>query len=120
MLVVPALGLTQILAWGSSYYLPAVLAKAISDDTGWPLTWVIAGLSLGLLSAGLVSPIVGRRIHDLGGRPVLIASARLLAAGLTTLAVAPNLSIFIAGWLIIGLGMGAELYDAACATLGRI
>jgi predicted MFS family arabinose efflux permease len=119
-LVVPALGITQILAWGSSYYLPAVLANPIAKDTGWPLAWVIAGLSLGLLIAGLISPLVGRRIHDLGGRPVLIASALLLAAGLTLLAVAPNLPVFIAGWAVMGLGMGAGLYDAAFSTLGRI
>ncbi len=118
--VVPALGITQILAWGSSYYLPAVLAKPIAADTGWPLAWVIAGLSLGLLIAGLISPLVGRRIHDRGGRPVLIASALLLAAGLTVLAVAPNLPVFIAGWAVMGLGMGAGLYDAAFSTLGRI
>jgi predicted MFS family arabinose efflux permease len=118
--VVPALGVTQILAWGSSFYLPAVLAKPIAEDTGWPLTWVIAGLSLGLLIAGLISPLVGRRIRDLGGRPVLIASALLLAAGFTVLAVAPTLPIFIAGWAVMGLGMGAGLYDAAFSTLGRL
>jgi hypothetical protein len=118
--VVPALGITQILAWGSSYYLPAVLAKPIAEDTGWPLAWVIAGLSLGLLIAGLISPLVGRRIHDLGGRPALIASALLLAAGFTVLALAPNLPVFIAGWAVMGLGMGAGLYDAAFSTLGRI
>ena len=119
-LVVPALGITQILAWGSSYYLPAVLAKPIAEDTGWPLAWVIAGLSLGLLIAGLISPLVGRRIHDLGGRPVLIASALLLATGFMVLALAPNLPIFIGGWTVMGLGMGAGLYDAAFSTLGRM
>jgi hypothetical protein len=68
--VVAVLGVTQILAWGSSYYLPAVLAKPIADDTGWPLPWVAAGLSLGLLAAGVVSPRVGRAIERTGGRPV--------------------------------------------------
>jgi MFS family permease len=119
-LVIPALGITQILAWGSSFYLPAVLAKPIAEDTGWPLPWVIAGLSLGLLIAGLISPQVGRRIHDLGGRPVLIASAALLAAGFTVLALAPNLPLFVVGWAVMGLGMGAGLYDAAFSILGRI
>ena len=119
-LIVPALGITQILAWGSSYYLPAVLAKPIADDTGWPLTWVIGALSLGLLMAGLASPFVGRQIHRHGGRPVLIASALLLAAGQLGLAASPNLPAFIAAWLVTGLGMSAGLYDAAFSTLGRI
>ena len=89
LFVIPVLGITQILAWGSSYYLPAVLAKPIAADTGWPLTWIVGGLSLGLLIAGLISPRVGREIHRRGGRPVLAASAVLLGAGLLGLAVAP-------------------------------
>lgn len=119
-LIVPALGITQILAWGSSYYLLAVLAKPISDDTGWSLAWVIAGLSIGLAVAGLISPLVGRRIQTFGGRPVLISSALLLATGFTVLARAPNLPVFIAGWVVMGFGMGAGLYDAAFSTLGRL
>ena len=35
--VIAALGITQILAWGSSFYLPAVLAQPIAADTGWSL-----------------------------------------------------------------------------------
>jgi len=119
-LIVPALGVTQILAWGSSYYLPTVLAKPIAADTGWSLTWVVAGLSLGLLIAGLAAPLVGRRIHTLGGRPVLAASAILIAFGQITLALSPNLAVFIAGWIVLGFGMSAGLYDAAFSTLGRL
>ncbi len=44
------------MAWGSSYYLPAVLAGPISSDTGWSLSWVVGGLSVGLAAAGIVSP----------------------------------------------------------------
>ena len=119
-LIVPALGVTQILAWGSSYYLPTVLAAPIAAETGWPLTWVVGGLSLGLLIAGLVSPLVGRTIHRLGGRPVLAASAVLIACGQIILAIAPSLPIFIAGWVVLGFGMSTGLYDAAFSTLGRL
>src|SRR5688572_23083852 len=110
-LIIPALGVTQILAWGSSYYLPTVLANPIAEDTGWPLTWVVAGLSLGLLIAGIAAPLVGRKIHALGGRPVLAASAILIALGQLTLAVSPNLPVFIFGWIVLGFGMSAGLYD---------
>jgi len=54
--VIVALGVGQILGWGSTYYLPAVLAKPIAADTGWPLAWIITGLSLGSLIAGLIAP----------------------------------------------------------------
>lgn len=119
-LIVPVLGITQILAWGSSYYLPAVLAKPVAEETGWSLSWIVGGLSLGLLIAGLASPVIGRRIHRDGGRPVLAASAVLIALGQIGLGLAPNLASFVGAWIVLGLGMSAGLYDAAFSTLGRI
>ena len=119
-LVVPALGVTQILAWGSTYYLPAVIAPAIAADTAWPLPAVVGGLTLGLLVAGAVSPLVGRTIDRHGGRPVLCAASLLFAAGLAALAAAPSLLLYLAAWALLGLAMGGGLYDAAFATLGRI
>jgi MFS family permease len=118
--IISALGVTQIFAWGTSYYLPAVLAAPIVAETGWSLAWVVGGLSLGLLTAGIISPWVGRAIALRGGRPVLAVSAGLLAIGLLALALAYSLAAFLADWLIIGLGMGAGLYDPAFATLGRL
>ncbi|KQU17602.1 MFS transporter [Methylobacterium sp. Leaf94] len=118
--VIPALGVVQILTWGSSFYLLSVLAAPMSKDTGWPLGWVIAGLSLGLLVAGIASPRVGAFIGEHGGRPVLAFAAIALALGLTIIGLAPNLPIYLAGWLLIGLGMGTGLYDPAFATLGRL
>ncbi len=117
--VVAVIGLNQIFAWGSSYYLPAVLAGPIAADTGWAPAWVLGGLSLGLLVAGLVSPWVGREIERLGGRPVLVASALLLATGLILLGLAHSLMTYEMGWLVLGLGMGSGLYDPAFAALGR-
>ncbi|MGO9943683.1 MAG: MFS transporter [Rhodoblastus sp.] len=114
------LGVTQIFAWGSSYYLLAVLAKPIAAETGWSLSWVVGGVSLGLLTAGLISPWVGRAIARQGGRPVLAVSAGLLAAGLLALALADSLAAYLSAWLAIGFGMGAGLYDPAFATLGRL
>lgn len=110
----------QIFAWGSSYYLMAVLAGPISEDTGWPLPWVVGALSLGLLVAGLASPGVGRAIARHGGRPVLLAGCLLLALGLVMLALATALWVFLLGWAVIGLGMAAGLYDPAFATLGAL
>ena len=118
--IVAGMGVGQILAWGSSYYLLAVLAGPVVRATGWSDSWIIGALSLGLLTSGLVSPRVGHLIERFGGRPVLASSAVLLAAGLLLQALAPNLTIFIVAWFVIGLGMGAGLYDPAFSTLGRL
>ena len=119
-LLVPAFGVAQILAWGSSYYLPTILARPIAGDTGWPLTWVVGGLSLGLLVAAVASPFVGRQINRRGGRFVLTIGAILHCIGLLALAAAPNLPLFLVAWAIIGLAMGAGLYDAAFSVLGHL
>jgi hypothetical protein len=120
LLVIVVLGVGQVLVWGSTYYLPAVLAKPTAQATGWPLTWIVGGLSVGLLLSGLVSPKVGDLVERRGGRTVLMASAMLTAIGLLCLAAAPNLTAYVSAWLILGVAMGAGLYDPAFAALGRL
>jgi predicted MFS family arabinose efflux permease len=118
--VVMALGVTQILAWGSTFYLLAALAPYIARDTGWAYDRVVAGASVGLFVAGIVSPRVGRFISSHGGRRVLAIGALLLAGGLVALGAADSFPIYLAAWAVIGAGMGAGLYDAAFSTLGNI
>ncbi len=119
-IVITALGISQILAWGTSFYFPAVFAEPIVRDTGWSLGFVVGGTSLGLLVAGLISPQVGRLIGRHGGRPVLLASSLFYAAGLIGVGLAPALPIYLMAWMLIGIGMGTGLYDAVFAALGRL
>ena len=116
--IVAALGVIQIFAWGSTYYLMAVMAGPIAADTGWSTAALSAGLSAGLLVAGLAAPAAGRLIQATGGRPVLAGGMVLFAAGLMLLAAAPNIAVYLAAWAVLGLGMAAGLYDAAFSTLG--
>jgi MFS family permease len=118
--VIATLGITQIFAWGSTYYLLAVLAEPIVAETGWRYGLVIGGVSTGLLVSGLVSVRVGRAIERFGGRPVLATSALTIAAGLVLLAIAPSIEVYFVAWLLLGIGMGGGLYDVAFSTLGRI
>ena len=113
-------GALQILSWGSTYYLPAVLAGPISRESGWPIAAVVGGLSWSLLVSAACAPKVGRTIDRLGGRPVLATSSALLAAGLVALGLAPNLLVYYLAWTVLGLGMSAGLYEAAFSTIGRL
>jgi MFS family permease len=119
-IVVAALGVTQILAWGSTFYLLGVLASPIASDTGWRYDWIISGVSVGLLTAGVVAPHVGRAISEWGGRPILALSAFLLAAGLLLVGISQSVAWYLAAWLLVGIGMGFGLTDAAFSTLGSI
>jgi hypothetical protein len=119
-LVISALGVAQILAWGTSFYFPAVFSGPIVADTGWSLGWVVGGTSVGLLVAGLISPQVGKIIDIHGGRPVLLASSLFYAAGLIGIGLASALPVYLFAWVLLGIGMGTGLYDAVFATLGRM
>ena len=50
-----ALGITQITAWGTSYYCLGVLAGPITRDTGWSRGFVFLGFTVALLVMGIVS-----------------------------------------------------------------
>ncbi len=118
--VIVALGTTQTLAWASSYYLPAILADPIARDLGISSNWFFAAFSASLVISGLLGPRVGRQIDLVGGRQVLSLSNVILAGGLALLGASTTLWMLSVAWLLLGIGMGLGLYDAAFGTLGRI
>lgn len=118
--VVLALGTAQTLAWGSTYYLPAILATPMAKEFDVSTGWVYGAFSISMLITALLGPSVGKRIDRFGGRGVLTLSSLIFATGLAVLGWSPNLPVFVAGWFIIGTGMGMGLYEAAFAALTAI
>jgi predicted MFS family arabinose efflux permease len=114
------LGSTQTLGWASSYYLPAILADDIARDTGISTSWLFASFSASLLISAVMGPRVGRMIDRGSGNAVLALSNLLFAGGLVLLQLANSLLTLQAAWIVIGIGMGLGLYEAAFAVLGRI
>jgi MFS family permease len=118
--VILGLGTTQTLAWASSVYLPALIADPIAQDLGISANWIFGAYSGALVIAGLLGPRIGRQIDRIGGRPVLSLSNLMLLGGLVLLAFAQSIPVLIAAWIVLGIGMGYGLYDAAFGALGRI
>jgi MFS family permease len=118
--VILALGTTQTLAWASSVYLPAILADPMAHDLGISANWIFGAYSGALVIAGLLGPRIGRQIDRVGGRPVLSISNLTLAGGLALLGFTYSIPMLIAAWVLLGIGMGYGLYDAAFGALGRI
>lgn len=117
---VVALGSAQTLAWGSTYYLPAVLATPMAADLGVPAPVVFAAFSVALVVSALIGPSAGRLIDRRGGRGLLVATNGLFALGLVALGSADGPLALFAAWALIGVAMGAGLYEAAFATLVQL
>lgn len=117
---VAALGSTQTLAWASTYYLPAMLAAPMARDLGVSVPTVFAAFSAALVVSALLGPLAGRSIDRWGGRPVLMATNLVFAVGLATLALVQGPLGLFSAWMILGVGMGSGLYEAAFAALVRL
>jgi MFS family permease len=120
VVAVNALGITQITAWGTSFYCLGVLAKPIVADTGWAMTTVFLGFSVALIVMGLISTWVGRLIDRMGARAVMSVGTVILSAGLLALSLVHDPASYLAVWAIIGVGMRCSLYDAAFAALVQV
>jgi MFS family permease len=115
--IVSTLGITQTLAWGSTYYLPAVFADPISADLHLSREWFFGIFSAALLLSGLLGPMAGRMIDKHGGRDVLAATNLVFATGLVALSFAFNVWGLALAWGLLGIGMGFGLYEASFATV---
>lgn len=118
--VVAFLGAAQILAWASSYYLPAIVAAPMARDFGVPVSWVFGAFSAGLVVSALLGPWAGQAIDRHGGRPVLAASSIVFCLALLLLGVAASFPALVAAWLLLGAGMALGLYEAAFSTLAHL
>jgi MFS family permease len=115
--VVVALGIAQTLAWGSTYYLPAILARPMAAEFGIAPSLIYAMFSAALLVSAFAGPWVGRRIDRKGGRSMLAASSLVLAFALALLGWAPTPVVLGIAWLVMGMGMSMGLYESAFASL---
>ena len=114
------LGINQTLSWGTSFFLPAIIAGPAAATLRQSELAILGAFSWALLVAGACAPRVGRWIDQHGGRGALLTSIVVIALGQVILAVTPNLPIWYLGWTLVGAGMSMGLYDAAFATAGGL
>ncbi|RPK79199.1 MFS transporter [Streptomyces sp. ADI98-10] len=115
----PALCVTQITGWGIVYYAFPVLNPQITTATGWPTGATTAAFSAALLVSAVAGIRVGRIIDRHGPRTVMTTGSVLGVLSILIIASAPNLPVFIAGWLLAGLAMAGTFYQPAFAALTR-
>ncbi|MGZ8254563.1 MAG: MFS transporter, partial [Burkholderiaceae bacterium] len=118
--IVCALGIAQIISWGSLYYAFSFLITPLMQASGGTKPSVFAAFSFGLLVSGLLSAPVGALIDRVGGRGVMTAGSIVGAVLLALLSQVHSVFALYAVWAGLGVVMAATLYDPAFAVITRL
>jgi MFS family permease len=117
---VHTLGVSQITAWGTSFYCLGILAAPIAAETSWSRGFVYFGFTVALLVMGVVSTPIGKLIDTHGARRVMCTGYVIVALALAGLGLTHGEAAWLAIWAILGIGMRCCLYDAAFAALVQV
>ncbi|MCJ9720261.1 arsenite efflux MFS transporter ArsK [Agrobacterium sp. SHOUNA12C] len=115
-----ALGLTQIIGYGSLYYSFSILAPDIARDLNWSSEWIFGALSAALLIGGLAAPTMGKWIDRFGAGNVMTAGSAIAAAALVACAFSSGKIAFVAALIAIETASNLVQYGAAFALLVQI
>ncbi|CDM55948.1 arsenite efflux MFS transporter ArsK [Rhizobium favelukesii] len=115
-----ALGLTQIIGYGTLYYSFSILAPDMARDLDWSSEWIFGALSVALLIGGLAAPTMGRWIDRFGAGRVMTAGSAIAAAALAACAFAPGKIAFVAALIAIETASNLVQYGGAFALLVQI
>lgn len=117
--LLPALALGQIFGWGTTYYLPSVLAPALTRDLGFDSTGIYLGVTVMVAIGGLASPIAGRLFDRLGAARFLPVGPLATGLGQLVFAAFPSAATWYAAWALFGLSMAFGLTLAVNTFLTR-
>jgi MFS family permease len=115
--LIVALGVTQIVSWGSVYYLAALLMEPLRLALATSQPVIVGAVSLSILVSGLAAPWVGRRIDRHGGRVVMTAGSVAAVLLLALLSRVGSVWVLYAIYIGLGLAMAATLYPPAFAVV---
>lgn len=116
-LLIAALGLGQVVAFASSYYLLGVLGDPLAIAFDLPPGAPFAALSVAFLVSAALSPWSGRLIERRGGRLVQAGAHVAFACALAAMALAQAPWLALAGVAALGVGMAIGLYGTAFSIL---
>lgn len=120
VITVAKLGSAVTIAYASTYYIVAILAKDIAQSLGLAASTVFLAFSVALLVSAALGPIAGRLVDHYGGRLVLSGNSLVFAAGLAALSAVQGPVGLFAAWMLIGVAMSAGFYEGAFSALVRM
>ncbi|MCJ8518543.1 MFS family permease [Pseudorhizobium tarimense] len=115
--IVSALGLTQIIGYGTLYYSFSILAPSIAGDLGLSLAQVFGVFSLSLFIGGLSATYIGQQMDRIGAATIMSVGSALAALTLALCAWSPSVAIFAIAIILLEVSSGMVQYQAAFAAL---
>src|SRR5690606_21242972 len=109
----------QLLAWGALYYAFTVVVGPMQATTGWSRELLNAGLSIGLLTWGLLALPAGVWLQRHGGRSLMAGASLLGGGGLIVMGSGVGPFGYLGAWLLLGAAMAGLLYEPAFAVVTR-
>lgn len=117
--IVWPLAIAETIVWAAMFYSFPALILVWERDLGWSKTELSGALTLSLVTAAVLAPVVGRLIDHGFGRFVFTGCALLGAILLALLSQVTELWQFYVVWLGLGVAMSGALYEACFAVLTR-
>lgn len=117
---VGAIGITQIIGWGSTFNLPGVLGDRIAADLGFSLTVALLGPTVMLVVLAGISWFLAGSFERFGTRPVMTIGTLLAALGLLLLASAQGRITYLLPWIVLGIAGAGILTTAAQIAVAEI
>lgn len=114
---VAALGLSQIVGYGTLYYSFSILAPSMAKDFGGSTEWLFGAFSVALLIGGLAAPLAGRWIDRFGAGRMMSIGSLVAALALVACAVAPSGALFVPALLASEIASTLVQYGAAFSLL---
>lgn len=115
--VVAALGVTQIIGYGTLYYSFSILAEGMAADFGISVEQVFAVFSVSLFVGGLTAPLIGRELDRRGAAAVMTFGSAIAAATLALCAWSPSVAVFALAIVLLEVSSNMVQYQAAFAAL---
>lgn len=115
--IVSALGMTQIIGYGTLYYSFSILAPEMADDLGLTLAQVFGIFSASLFIGGLSATYIGKQMDRMGAATILTIGSALSALTLALCAWSPSVFVFALAIILIEISSGMVQYQAAFAAL---
>jgi MFS family permease len=112
-----ALGVAQIVSWGSLYYAFPLFVVPMETELGWGRTAMNGALTLGLLTAGLAAFPAGVWLDRRGGRGLMTAGSCLGAVCLLVWAGTDQLWLLYVLWIGLGIAQAGTLYEPGFAVV---